>query len=466
MSTKYEELMQRMKDDLSNHGRIYVAAHYAELVYGPFDKDRTAHRIATTRVQKWISRNACALKVWAAHHVDEDRIQAAVASVNGVDRRVVDPPSAMREDVPTDVLIEEANHYAHANEDDDAVEVEDFLDHLAERKRFEEAEFPQENTLELFIKSDKPVPLVFSSDWHLGSIGTDYTAFKEDIKFLFAHPEIKLITVGDLIDNFVKFKSAEAVLQQVCNPRMQHKLLYKIAARLAKTKQFLAATWGNHDTERDEHIIGESALAQMLAAVAHFFDGRGLIILKVGPTIEEAMTYTILLTHAPPGSSANDKNHGGKRLYREHFPADVTVTAHRHTAAMQQDSYYDVARDAGFNFGGPRVTIATGTYKTKDAYSRRYWSEGRVGAHTVLFWPKVRRMTAFVSAEDAITYIKGLEGVKECRCSTPNQCGSKPREDAKKPKSPTRKPTRVKQERQRSEPLRSPSKKVKRTSRK
>lgn len=439
------ELFAKIQDDLLLIGEVKTSTHYALEMYGPFNDDTAAY-LGRERVRRWMSRHRQNILTWAEQHVDPGKLATAIDSINGKKRQthvsgvtLSSRPDDEEQAAPKEIL-DEINASA---EEDDGVELEAFLDHLAERKNFEENEFPTEDRLDIFIKSDKPVPIVFSSDWHLGSIGVDYEHFKADYGFILAHPEVKIITVGDLIDNFVRFKSAEAILQQVCNPRMQHKLLFKIATRLAKTKQLLAATWGNHDVERDEHILGQSMLAQTLAAATHFFDGRGLIVLKVGPTIEEAMTYTILLTHTPPGKSMYDKNYGGKRLYREHFPADVIVTAHFHSPAIQQDDHYGVAREAGFNFGGPRITIACGTYKTKDAYSRRYWSEGKVGAPTVLFWHNQQRMAAFKSAEDAVIYTKGLD---ECRSSTQSQCGSKPSDDDKQPTNSGSASTNAKQE--------------------
>lgn len=430
-----KELYDLVVDDLATKGKLSEAHWYAKTLYGPFQDDTSLY-LAKTRVQKWIGRNRAKLETWVANHLEGSSAERALTSIVGKGRSktpntckddLLMPPTKSKnvvtytdDEVPTETLLAEINDAAEEQEKE-PVDICAYLDHLAARKDFEENEFPQESKIEIFLKSSRPVPIVFTSDWHLGSIGVDYLQFKADHQFMIAHPELKIITVGDLIDNFVRFRSAEAILQQVCNPRMQHRLLYMIAKNLSETKQFLAATWGNHDVERDEAIIGQSMIAQMLAAHTHFFDGRGMIVLKVGPSLEAAQTYTILLTHTPPGKSQYDKNYGNKRLYREYFPADVTVTAHFHKAAVQQDSHYDAARDAGFNFGGQRVSISTGTYKTKDAYSRRYWTEGKIGAPTVLFWHDTLRMEAFRSAESAIIQLKGLE----CPSSTPNQPGSK-----------------------------------------
>lgn len=315
-------------------------------------------------------------------------------------------PAALPEKAPVPVVLAGADPELP----DDGLPLGEWLDHLERRSQMEATEFPVDRRVSVWLPADDlPVAVTFSSDWHLGSVGCDYAGFRRDFEFLLRHHEaLKLITVGDLMDNFAQFKSAEAMAQQIANPRLQLRLMEKAADELAATRQYLAACWGNHDNERDEHSIGSSPLATLLARHTHYFDAKGVLTLKVGPSEEESAEYTIVLTHKPPSKSMWDKTMGAKKLYHAVFPADIVVTAHHHAPAYTTDSHYEEARAMGFPFGGTRAFIATGTYKIDDLYSRRGFAEGRIGAPTVLFWPRQRRIEICKSAENALIMRHGL----------------------------------------------------------
>jgi hypothetical protein len=286
----------------------------------------------------------------------------------------------------------------------------DELMHVIETNQAaQEKEFPVERHRVVTIETDEPMAVVFSSDWHLGGCGVDYGAFRKDTEFLLDHSdELRLVTCGDLVDSFRTFKNLSCVLDQALSPKMQARLLMHLAERLSKSKMYLAACFGNHDNMRCEAMYGESPIAAMLAKYTAFFDGIGLltIVLKNGKHEEK---YTILFTHMARNNSALDRNHGAKKLYLERFPADCTVTAHRHAPSIQQDTHYEDARQMGYPFGGQRIMIACGTYKNSDLLGRRFYpTEGQIGAPCVLFSPNEHRMEVFRSAESALIYKEGM----------------------------------------------------------
>jgi len=429
MKPTTRQLLDLVIHDLVMYGRMRRYQDYAELVYGMVTDPR--------RIRRQIDRVAFNLRHYRQQILDEIAMRdaALVDKAREVLLRHRKPPLLPRntpapveappgvEEPPPLVLPDATVEAVEAAKDveDDGVPVLEWLAHLSERRELEMREFPQHDVLDVWIKTDTPVGIIFSADWHLGSVGVDYERYVADLEFLLAHPDdLKIITVGDLIDNFVRFRSAEAVLQQIASPKLQVQLLRKIADALVASGQFLAAGWGNHDVTRDEQIIGHSPVAQLLAKRVAYFDGKGLIILRVGPSREKAVKYTIQLVHKPPGKSMYDPNWGGKKLYRTKFPADISVTAHLHKPAWQVDSHYEEARGLGFHFGGRRISIACGTYKTDDPYARRYYTEGRIGAPTVLLWPDHHRMEVFGSAEAAMVFKAGLL-VADQQTGTPNQ---------------------------------------------
>jgi hypothetical protein len=285
---------------------------------------------------------------------------------------------------------------------------------LSEKQRAEhEAEFPVQRHKEIYIKTSEPVSVACAADFHLGGLGVDTKAFSEDMDFLLAHPkELRLITVGDEVDIYRNFKSLKPTLEQTLSPQLQAQLLLHWAECLAKNKQLLASCWGNHSTSRDEALLGESPIAQILSKYTTFFDGIGLLTLHVG-TGNDVQTYQLLMTHHARNNSSMDRNWGAKKLYLDKYPADAIVTSHFHSPSFQCDCHYSDARRLGANFGGRRVLVACGTYKTEDSLSRRFYpSEGDYGVPTIMFWPgKEHHMEVFSSPQNAMIYLSGLRAI-------------------------------------------------------
>ena len=108
---------------------------------------------------------------------------------------------------------------------------------------------------------DGPIAVVYSADWHLGSLGVNYWRFREDIEFLLRVPGFYLGTVGDLKDNFHSFRVASAVLQQGLPPKLQNQMLFDLTRELVEADKLLWTVWDNHATEFDERVIGYDAAA-------------------------------------------------------------------------------------------------------------------------------------------------------------------------------------------------------------
>ena len=242
----------------------------------------------------------------------------------------------------------------------------------------------------------EPIALVFTGDWHLGSNHSDYSKWQSDMLFLMGLPpeRVKLITTGDLIDNFFpKFRSAEPVFGTI-SPATQKVFLSKIVDLL---KPYLEIScWGNHDVEWDEKADGTSTIAKLLEDNSVYFYGQGYI-----DYILSDETYKISLNHVLKGSSAFHNLQGQLKEWNKSH-CEIVVGAHTHSPAVMRDTF------GNYPDGTPRrrYLIQVGTYKDgEDTYGMRYFSRGAIENTTLVLYPDQHKIVEFDCVEDAAKWM-------------------------------------------------------------
>ena len=256
--------------------------------------------------------------------------------------------------------------------------------------------------------ADGPIAMVFSSDWHLGSLGCDYDQMRHDLDFIMKVPNLGMATIGDLKDNFGSFKNVSAVHGQAFSGELQNLVLHDIASRLIDKDKLWIITWDNHSTEFDERVIGYEAANYIwregvMKKKTIALEGEGYVELHIGETF-----YSHLIMHQSRSHSSAHKLAGNKRLYQTRFPAHVVATGHTHSPDFEHFTHYEIAEALGYDFGGTSYLIKTGTYKTKDTYSQRYFGQPSIGTPTVVYFPmprNKRKHLCFPNAEDAVRYM-------------------------------------------------------------
>lgn len=252
------------------------------------------------------------------------------------------------------------------------------------------------------IAENKPIAIAFSADWHLGSVSVDYDSWEKNMRTLIETPGLYLAVLGDLVDNFAKFKDASAVLSQVIPPKYQRRMLRDFIHELIERGKLLYSSWGNHDWEWNEKWIGDDLMADIFERVPTFAD-TGIAKIRVGDC-----TYTHLVSHLPKFNSRINKLHGNKQMYRFEFPADIVVTGHTHDPDFETFTQYQDARELGYDIGGTSVMVKVGTFKVDDKYSKRYFGRPAIAVPTVVHYPNERRIVPFLNAEDAVIYMNSL----------------------------------------------------------
>jgi hypothetical protein len=265
-----------------------------------------------------------------------------------------------------------------------------------------------QDACKITIPTNDPIAIAYTSDEHLGSLATDYRAWRADLDYLLETPGLYAISCGDMIDNYRQFRSVAPVISQIIPPDLQEDILAQIIGELVGANKLLAAGAGNHDTEFAERIYGKANAEKIISRLVPFFNGKGAAEITVGN-----QRYSSLIIHKTRFNSFLNDLHGAKREYQLTLPADVVATAHTHKPAFEMYYHYDMAHELGWGIGPYSFLIKSGTYKVECPYSKRYWTKGIIGTPTVVYYPDMRNMLVFRTAREAMVYVNAVKGVKE-----------------------------------------------------
>ena len=253
---------------------------------------------------------------------------------------------------------------------------------------------------EVLIKSNKPIGLVHTGDWHLGDGTTDYHAWKKDMEFILSEPSLFMAEYGDTYQNMRVFKTLSAVFSQVLTPTQQAFMMMSIIDELTDKHKLVAKLDGNHDAEFDERIFGEALQKYLLTKMsAPRFKNRGLLKLTVGDQL-----YTILMFHKSRFRSFMRTTHGNYREYQLSYPADIVAGAHDHVPGFESMDHYTLARQADMPFGGESWLIKVGTYQDSD-FGWKYFHNGGTGNPTTVLFPNEHKIVPFRNPIDAVRYM-------------------------------------------------------------
>jgi len=261
------------------------------------------------------------------------------------------------------------------------------------QKELEDRYFPKKSR-KLINTGNKPVIVLFTADWHIGSKYVDHEKLFLDLKSLteYSVDDVRIITVGDLCDNFpVSFPSAEPV-HGFISPQLQEELLSELLQLVGPYID--GSTWGNHEAF-SERLVGYSNVSKILSKITTFFNGKGTIEYVVGK-----QKYRIHVSHIFRGSSMYHDLHCNIRAWMETH-ADIVVSAHTHTPAYLGD-FRGIDGE-----GNPqeRHLIKVGSYKGGDTFSSRYFKSGIIGNNCVVLYPDRHKITHFFTLEEAIQFL-------------------------------------------------------------
>ncbi len=274
------------------------------------------------------------------------------------------------------------------------VDWEEWIDHLIGSQKLHRKADATQSEARIKIRCVGPFAVVFSADWHLGSVATEYERWKKDLRFILDTPNMGIITVGDLADNFTRFRTLKAVLDQLVKPEIQGKIIGGVFGQLVARNKILGCWQGNHEAF-DSTNIGKTVLYhKALEESIPFFKGKGRVVLDINGT-----EHILVIMHKSRFHSYLHGLHSSKQEMKQYYPdADIVCTAHTHNPAAERFYYA----------GKERLALRIGSYKTDDDYSKLYWQPGIIGCPTVVFYNN--RWESFSSPYTAKAFMDGIGG--------------------------------------------------------
>jgi len=239
----------------------------------------------------------------------------------------------------------------------------------------------------------KGIFLIIMSDWHLGSVYTDYWKIKRDLDTLQEIPNAFCIMAGDIIDNFKSIGAPKGGQNDAMYTVGEQK---KMASHIFKEygDQMIAILSGCHDnwTMQSEgwditQTYGEDILG---ISLGH----GGMINVTVGSVL-----YKIYARHKYKFNSSFNLTHAVKKMHDVFGEFDIGILGHRHEPAFEEC----------YKQGKKLLAISNGSYKGLDSFADRLgYRESFTGCTVIYLDPNKKDFTAFSSMDKAVTFMNGL----------------------------------------------------------
>lgn len=231
------------------------------------------------------------------------------------------------------------------------------------------------------------VPILFLSDFHIGSWGTNLEEVARLIEIIKRY-RINTAILGDMIQMSIKLRGVKEVSDNQFPPDQQIEIIESLLVD-DLMPQILWGTWDNHSVKREEDAVGFSRYAEMLKKRTVYHSGIGHIDLEVGNDIEGFQTYKICSAHYFRGRSRYNPVYGQMTYMRfEGIDRELAVAGDSHKPAMHE--YTDGEMD--------RIAINCGTLQKDSGYAKRYFSlDTHDWMPVVEFYPDRHLMVPYAS---------------------------------------------------------------------
>ena len=210
------------------------------------------------------------------------------------------------------------------------------------------------------IETTDPVPVLFVSDWHIGSWGTSVRTLAETTKRI-RDLGLRMAVLGDMLQMAIRLRGVLEVSDNALVPRMQHRFWDSWMTDMMDL--ILWGTWDNHAVQREEDAIGYSPYAESFRENCVYHSGIGHVDLVVG--LDAPETYKIASSHRFRGNTPLSPVGGQKRYMRfEGIDRELAVAGDSHRPGLE--CYYD----------GPlaRIALNCGTLQSDSGYAKRYFT--------------------------------------------------------------------------------------------
>jgi hypothetical protein len=245
-------------------------------------------------------------------------------------------------------------------------------------KRFAAIKTLMDRRAKQVIRFDRgPVGIVFVADNHIGNEGVDYDRMFNEAEIIAGTPNLYVMQVGDLVDNFIVGKLMKVRMGTTINIPEEWALAKWYLDLLGP--RLLGVCGGNHDA----WTSAMSGIDQLRTTVASIRPGLLYNPDELQITIDVAgKQWPILVRHKWQYNSVLNPTHGIERAFERNQakPFLLGVGAHTHVSGLVRQ----------FNAGGRTGTaVLCGSYKIYDNYAQQLGAPTPNGstAVTIIFHP-------------------------------------------------------------------------------
>ena len=276
---------------------------------------------------------------------------------------------------------------------------ERYFSAIAAIKAVEKFYDPRRHRIGVSIAADKPVGLLFTGDWQLGSEGVDYDLWRQDIaetafEFHKANPgALYAIGLGDYGSHLGVLDHGGSQNRDIVKSGDQYLMLqqfFKLTAGM-----WLVLLQGCHDS----FVSKKGAIDTVeryceLAGARHAWHGA-----QVDITVGKQKYVTRLRHKFKFNSSLNPANSQRRQAEME-GPADIIAHGHLHTSFVHE----------GVAGGQDAVMLRSGSFQIHDDYARQ--QVGNVKADPrqpmAILWPDQRKVWVCRDFKDGLGYLSVL----------------------------------------------------------
>lgn len=240
-------------------------------------------------------------------------------------------------------------------------------------------------------------------DMHLGHDGVDYERAEADARLIGSCKYARGYNIGDSIDNFIKAKILDAIINATTTPKQQIKLLTQYLEFF--NGNLILMVGGNHD-RFTKKVSGLDWLAPFTEKAGVIYSPDEFNIFFQYPS---GIEYYFKLRHKYKYKSVYNITHTLKQMLRFSDKLfDVGVTGHDHIVALEQVPMY----------GEVRTFIKTGTYKVADPFTLEMgFTDGQPIFPCWVTNPFEKKIIPFFYISDGVEFVnmknKELEGKNE-----------------------------------------------------
>lgn len=270
---------------------------------------------------------------------------------------------------------------------DPSVTWRDYLTPVAVAQAFRERNSKSQDYAAITIATDRPLPVAYISDWHIGSWGVkaeDIARGTDRLLALHAAYGLHVAILGDMLEMAIRLRSVAEVQGNILSSGDQIGFFESWLREILPL--VLWSTWDNHSVQREEELVGFSSLAKICSEHTIYHSGLGHTDLTVGDEV-----YSLATSHRFPGRSLSNPVMGQMRyMQREDQNCEVVVGGDSHVPAILQ-----------YTEGGKVRTAANcGSLQSNSRYAKRYFSLHTSDAMpVVLFSPNSHVVTPFFSLD-------------------------------------------------------------------